>query len=225
MAAVLVKDCPHCKAQMVTFSVAGEHASPLDNARWNLLATCGACGAPIAAQVHRTSLSHGRTHNPGGYPGNLEGSDSNWRLLAIWPQPVTPEIPDSIPDGVRNAFRQGLENMVPPSITDPNVRKDEAACSMFGRAMELALKDLSPDVEAWKLERRIDKLAELGRITPAMQEWAHEIRLDRNATLHSDETPNAMIAEQVYQFTKHLLTYLYTLPAQVEAARQRRNEG
>lgn len=88
--------------------------------------------------------------------------------------------------------------------------------------MELALKDFSPDIEAWKLEKRIDKMASENRITPEIQAWAHELRLDGNEALHGDGEATLDMTEQMHELCKFLLTYLYTLPAQVAAAQARR---
>ncbi|VTQ77931.1 Uncharacterised protein [Bordetella bronchiseptica] len=92
---------------------------------------------------------------------------------------------------------------------------------MFRRSLEIALKQFSPDIEAWKLEKRIDKLASLHLITQDMKDWAHEIRLVGNEALHEEDVPSKKEAEDLMMFSEMLLTYLYTLPAKVRA---RRNE-
>ena len=88
--------------------------------------------------------------------------------------------------------------------------------------MELALKAFAPDVEAWKLEKRIDKLAADHRITKDMQDWAHELRLDGNEALHGDEDATEEMTDQMHHLTHFLLVYLYNLPQQIAAARERR---
>ncbi|OGB70444.1 MAG: hypothetical protein A2486_07170 [Burkholderiales bacterium RIFOXYC12_FULL_65_23] len=89
--------------------------------------------------------------------------------------------------------------------------------------MELGLKTMSPDIEVWKLEKRIDRLATEHRITPELQAWAHELRLDGNEALHGDEDATEEMTEQMHHLCWFLLTYLYTLPSQVEAIRARRS--
>lgn len=89
--------------------------------------------------------------------------------------------------------------------------------------MELALKEFAPDVDAWKIEKRIDKLAAEHRITPAIQQWAHDLRLDGNEAVHGDEDATQEITDQMHHLTYFLLTYLYTLPKQIEESRARRN--
>lgn len=88
--------------------------------------------------------------------------------------------------------------------------------------MELALKAFAPEIEAWKLEKRIDKLAAEHRITTDIQEWAHELRLDGNEALHGDEDATQEMTDQMHHLTHFLLIYLYTLPSQIAEAKQRR---
>ncbi|CAM2147665.1 DUF4145 domain-containing protein [Pararobbsia alpina] len=88
---------------------------------------------------------------------------------------------------------------------------------MFRRCLEIALKQHSPDVEAWKLEKRIDKLAAEGRITKDLQAWAHRVRLDGNDALHEEEEFTKESAAELMQFTELLLVYLYTLPEKIKA--------
>lgn len=91
--------------------------------------------------------------------------------------------------------------------------------------MELALKAFSPDIEAWKIEKRIDRMAAEHRITRELQAWAHELRLDGNDAMHGDEEATEEMADQMHELCRFLLIYLYTLPLQVEGAKARRGEG
>ncbi len=88
---------------------------------------------------------------------------------------------------------------------------------MFRRALELCLKSFSPEIEAWKLQKRIDKLAENGLITADLRTWAHKIRLEGNEAVHEDEEPTREAATELQLFTEMVMTYLYTLPAKVQA--------
>lgn len=87
---------------------------------------------------------------------------------------------------------------------------------MFRRCLEIALKAHSPEIEAWKLEKRIDKLAAERKITPDMQTWAHRVRLDGNDALHEEEDFTKESATELMEFTRLLLTYMYTLPEKVK---------
>lgn len=138
-------------------------------------------------------------------------------VLDVWPQPSVIDAPAHLPDKVLRAYMDAA-----------NARRVELwnpACGAYRRCMELALKAFAPDVEAWKIEKRIDKLAAEHRITPDLKTWAHELRLDGNEAVHGDEDATQEITDQMHHLTYFLLTYLYTLPKQVEAARTRRTEG
>ncbi|RQZ18378.1 DUF4145 domain-containing protein [Burkholderia sp. Bp9031] len=86
---------------------------------------------------------------------------------------------------------------------------------MFRRCLEIALKKYTPEIEAWKLEKRIDKLATEGKITKDIQAWAHRVRLDGNDALHEEEEFTKESAGELMEFTRLLLTYLYTLPEKI----------
>lgn len=89
----------------------------------------------------------------------------------------------------------------------------------------MTLKELAPDLEARTLMQRIDKLAAEHRITPAIKDWAHDLRLDGNEAVHGDEEATQEVTDQMHNLTYFLLTYLYTLPKQIEDARARRAGG
>lgn len=120
-----------------------------------------------------------------------------------------------MPEAVARSFREAAES---------RRRKNyNAACAMYRRAMEQGLKAFSPDVEAWKLERRIDKLAAEHRITPDLQAWAHSLRLDGNEALHGDADAAQEMSDQMHHLCWFLLIYLYTLPIQIAHAKDRRS--
>lgn len=88
---------------------------------------------------------------------------------------------------------------------------------MFRRALDVGLKQFPSEIEAWRLEKRIDKLADAGSITRDIQKWAHKIRLEGNEAVHELENPTKEQATELKLFTELLLTYLFTLPARVKA--------
>jgi hypothetical protein len=88
---------------------------------------------------------------------------------------------------------------------------------MFRRAIDIGTKLFSAEVNAWKLDKRIDKLATEGLITKDLQTWAHKIRLEGNEAVHEIDEPTKEQATELQLFTELVLTYLYTLPAKVRA--------
>jgi len=206
---VLVMDCPHCFATNATFKVVGSCLADSTYLNHLVFLMCPACfkGAVAHLELKR------KIQNIAEIDGPID-HDQICSYIEVFPKPAPIEIPDHIPDNVARIFKQAVINK--------NTENLDAACSMYRKAMELALKSYSPDVEAWKLEKRIDTLASENRITPELQAWAHELRLDGNEALHSGAEPNEEMAEQMHGFCKFLLIYLYTLPEQVRAAKARR---
>lgn len=194
----------------MTFVLTNGSVIPHDQTARNVLGSCGGCHQPICAVIR-----HPNRIDPVQHPGAIR-NDGLWRIDAIFPKPAPVEIPEAIPDSVAKAFKQGAESKKSGHF--------DAACGMYRRAMELGLKAFSPDIEAWKLEKRIDKMAADNRITQEIQSWAHELRLDGNEALHGDAEATQEMAEQMHQLCKFLLIYLYSLPAQVSAAKMRRGE-
>lgn len=155
--------------------------------------------------------------NPLAYPGNILQDPSHYVFVDFFPKVVSKESPDNVPPAVERAFEQGAGSR--------RAKHFDAACAMYRKTMELALKSFSPDIEAWKIEKRIDRMAAENRITRELQTWAHELRLDGNEAVHGEDEATAEIADQMHEFCKFLLIYLYTLPAQVESAQARRGSS
>lgn len=198
--ATLVHDCPHCGAGNSAFNVAYVSPHPSRTYHWNALAICPSCGDGIYILAASLDSDLGRLQ------GNLRAM-ANVSLLKIEPFRKTVESPEHIPAGADRAFREGIACLA--------IGKATAAAAMFRRCLEIALKAHSPDVEAWKLEKRIDKLFSEGRITKDLQTWAHRVRLDGNDALHEAEEFTEESAAELMEFTRLLLIYLYTLPEKI----------
>ncbi|ONN64807.1 hypothetical protein BTM36_22155 [Herbaspirillum sp. VT-16-41] len=88
---------------------------------------------------------------------------------------------------------------------------------MFRRTIDVGTKQFNTDIEVFRLEKRIDKLAEEGKITKDLQTWAHKIRFEGNGAIHELDEPTKEQTEELELFTELVLTYLFTLPAKVRA--------
>lgn len=209
--ATLVMDCPHCPARHSSFTLHNDAKDPLGREIYLSIATCGNCGGGILIRTaSRNMIRPSETHGP------LKDN----RLLVveeIVPQRQKSVAPDSVPEIVAQAFEEGCDSC--------NDGRYTSAVAMFRRCLELALRQFSPDIEAWKLEKRIDKLATQHLITPEMRTWAHEIRLVGNDALHADEVPTKDEALDLMRFNEMLLTYLYTLPARVDARHKEKGQA
>lgn len=207
--AVLVMQCPHCGAENMTFEVmqAVGHLVP---GKASVVALCAGCDEPVLASFRTEAAQADYILNT---RGNLL-SARGFASLGIWPSKQSLNIPESLPERVAKNFMEALKIR--------NAKHWNAACGSYRRCLEIALKEFAPEIEARMLEKRIDKLAAEQRITPALQAWAHELRLDGNEALHGLEDATEEMAEQMHHLTFFLLTYLYTLPRQIDEVRARR---
>jgi hypothetical protein len=208
---ILTHDCPRCGANNVGFNYAGESIIKESACQWAGFFTCPKCCGPITALLLNFT---------GRRIGDVRGDirdDGNIRLDCVEPPSPVPVAPEYTPAAAAEFYVEACDSL--------HRGKWTSAASMLRKCMEVALKEFAPDVEAWKLEKRINKLAAEHRITPALKDWAEELRLDGNDALHSTEPATEDLAKRMERLTHFLLIYLYTLPAQVEQARAERETG
>jgi hypothetical protein len=93
-----------------------------------------------------------------------------------------------------------------------------AAAIMFRRSIEIAVKSLPNAAQSGNLKKRIDDLP-ANIATPAMKEWAHQVRLDANDAAHEPEEFSEDDAKQLHTFAEMFLTYAFTLPAMMKRAK------
>jgi hypothetical protein len=205
---VLTHDCAHCGAHRATFSLLAEHLEPRRKL-WSVFGVCPACQMGMVFLVH-VLKNHGQGAGVKDFRGDIAATHELFLVVNAWPEPPTHDVPAHLPDRVARAFGEGCKVL----SASPS-----AACAQFRKALEFGLKDLAPEIEAWKLEKRIDKLANEGKLTRSLQEWAHQLRLDGNEAVHGDDDPSLEHAQAVEKLTRFVLTYLYTLPKNIEQAR------
>jgi hypothetical protein len=84
------------------------------------------------------------------------------------------------------------------------------------KTLDIALKVYASSLRG-DLKSRIDTLADRHDLTPAMRDWAHQVRLLGNEAAHDHDEPTKDDIEAMSAFTETLLKYLFTLPAEVKA--------
>jgi hypothetical protein len=203
--ATLVYDCPHCGTRRAAFSITISQQQHKDAGLWNVFSSCPACAEPLVAVVRTPT---------GQDPKNLQGdigadARRDVSFIKAFPKRVASKSPESVPKAAANAFVEGAENLKDGRYT--------SAVTMFRRAIDVGTKLLSDEINAWKLDKRIDALANAGLITKDLQTWAHKIRLEGNEAIHEIDEPTKEQATELQLFTELVLTYLYTLPAKVKA--------
>lgn len=206
--ATLIHDCPHCGAVNMSFAAVHGFQSPIEQYCWSVHLICQACFRGVVAMISDGGIGR----NPIEHPGDLMRTDARGYkciVMDVWPKSPSTNVPESLPDNVAKAFKEGCEVLN---------QSPSAACSQFRKTLELALKDKSPDIEAWKLEKRIEKMADTNLLTPALKDWAHKLRLDGNDAIHVLEDVTREYAQEMERLTRFVLLYLFSLPESVKAA-------
>jgi hypothetical protein len=102
----------------------------------------------------------------------------------------------------------------------------DAASLMARSALQLALRE-----HGAKGKRLVDQVQDLGSkglLTPAVREWADEVRLLGNDAAHPEpgqEPPKPHDVQQCVDFLDFLLYCLYDLPAEVAEYRERHSQS
>ncbi|RNA78762.1 DUF4145 domain-containing protein [[Curtobacterium] plantarum] len=227
MPAYLVSNCPRCDAKKITFKIFGGtpykvHLDSALDASAEILAMCGSCyGAslfevvPKSSSVTAPALVDWRNANY-----NIE---SQYHLIGF----VTPadlaisRPPEALPSNIEVAFIEGSKCL---SINCYN-----AAATMFRLCLDFATKNLLPEEgePSSKIRRslglRMEWLFDNGTIPSSLKDLAKCVKDDGNDGAHEGilDKESALDLED---FTRVLLTRLYTEPAQVEGAIRRRAE-
>lgn len=115
-------------------------------------------------------------------------------------------VPPDVPDNVASAFRDGLKSM--------DVQLYAPAAFSFRQALERAVRIFVPDGKDG-LKARIERLGDSQKLPPAMVTLAHTVRTEGNVAVH-EETWTAEETQQLADFTRLLLQYLFWLPAQIK---------
>jgi hypothetical protein len=82
--------------------------------------------------------------------------------------------------------------------------------------LDTALRRLDPSGKG-TLQQRIDHLPAELSITPAMKEWAHQIRELGNDAAHEEDPFTEDEARALHAFSELFLTYTFTLPGMFAA--------
>lgn len=142
---------------------------------------------------------------------DLEGDpiDQGWQVAGFWPEPAQPLIPESLPQEVQRIYLQAERNF-------PIHGNEEAAGTMYRKALDVGLKKLAPEITG-TLAQRIKKLADQNSITAEMAEWSTHVRQIGNEAAHDDEAPSRHDLTELRNFSEMVMRYLFSLPAMVAA--------
>jgi uncharacterized protein DUF4145 len=121
--------------------------------------------------------------------------------------PPRREVHTDIPEPARRFLSQAIDTLHAP----------DAAAVMAGSAVDAMLKHLGYPNDS--LYSRIDQAVTDHKLTKAMGDWAHEVRLGSNRPRHADaEQPHvsAQEAAQSVEFAEALGQFLFVLTARID---------
>ena len=170
---------------------------------WNTFLQCQRCWKGVVLEVVRKDSAGAR--EPSSASGDLF---SSFDLIEIHPKQAAIVAPEWVPERIANNYIEACDSL--------RRRSFSSAVMMFRKVLDRATRELFSEGDAVSpnLSKRIDQLAKQNRITAAMRDWAHVIRLDGNEAAH-DEDPDMASATQIQQFTELFLLYCFTLPERV----------
>lgn len=209
--------CPHCQQGTVftqVTSVFQDHLADWDY-RLAVGMQCQGCLECVLAIALKTAVPNKKTklsylaHYPLGNP-----DDSVAEEVAA----ANPVIASDFAESLRCVW----------------VKSYKAAVAMCRRSVEATCKHLG--ATGYTLEKKIDSLAEQGKITEPLKEMAHAVRISGNRGLHGKKTTDAPRnnlelplddldlfgedeAKAMIAFTKELFHHVFVMPALLEKYR------
>jgi hypothetical protein len=198
-------ECPHCKATsyfkpmatcLETPKLAQTQRGQVHRQRGASACQCESCKEFI--------LVVGTRDNP---------NNTEFSLIATYPlgnpnDKVAPEVSNK---DVAEDFKEALRCHW--------IKSYRASVVMCRRAIQSSAIDLK--AKGGRLIDQIDDLFTSGKITEALKEFAHEVRLTGNDGAHPDKDGLADVVEQdssaIIEFTREYLHHVYVMPAKLKA--------
>ena len=202
MAGYFQHDCPHCYTKAVAFAVRYEIMVRAGTI-WHVFGQCERCALCISAVFK----------GPQGQKPSLDPKP--FKILEIFPEVRSPDLPDHMPDHVAGFYQQGVDSLT---------GNYDAAGAMFRKALDTGTKAAFPEFAGNTLFNRIENAVGANKLTPELGEWAHVIRMEGNDATHDEDPYTRPEAESLHAFTEILMQYMFTLPGML-AERRREAEG
>lgn len=226
---IVVADCPRCRAKKMTMDV---HHSVLLSIEHDWLPTveafcvCRNCGRSII-YVLRVSNYEFAKSSVGREPHKFNGALNNYiddpeRYICIRDM-GSQKPPDHVPDDVASAFNQGATALA--------VECWDAAAAMFRKSVDLATTSLLPAADEPGLNAktrrdlglRLPWLFANNKLPLGLQELSTCVREDGNDGAHAGRLTKAD-AQDLLDFATALLERIYTEPARLRLAKERREQ-
>jgi hypothetical protein len=223
----LHEDCPRCSVKKITFDVVATRVLGSGGAsrmQYEVMAACRSCSKSTLFIVENRYANSDPLNGLYGYDDTVINdsydivSFVNIANLAVVPPP------DHVPQDVAEVFREGA--------TCHNVRCYNAAGAMFRLVLDLATKNLLPapslaggpsSAQRKKLFDRLEWLFDQQLLPGSLRGLADCVRQDGNDAAHDGSLAKAD-SEDLLDFSLVLLERVYTEPARVTLAQERRQQ-
>ncbi|KMW73331.1 hypothetical protein TI10_09625 [Photorhabdus luminescens subsp. luminescens] len=208
--------CPHCLRENPILECMSEFT--LSQKRLlGMVFLCRSCNGVTVAEVdpdENTVRGGGYLLRAGNYNMDIVFSpndDTYGEVVNTYPEPNIPLAPEHVPPNISNVYFEAKDNFMR--------RRFSTSVMLARKALDISTKVLgvADGINANNLSAQIFKLKDSGKITNEMAQWAKIIRLDGNASVHSDEEFSESETRELLNFVETFLLYAFTLPAMVAA--------
>lgn len=221
-------DCPYCKKKNVAFEVNDFSRRERMNSEkdvFAILGTCNHCGGGVVTNVLVSNIRHDLGYAPSqsedAYHIIETHAQNKYTLEEIFPEqkfvfyplPPKPDIPEYLPADLENAFSEAEDLFC---LVEENKFLKQAGSS-YRAVIELALSKLDENPADKNLNQRINQLADRGKLSPSMKDFAHRIRTLGNGASHALLEFSKQDLDDIRLFTRLFLIYAFTLPAMIPA--------
>ena len=210
----MVLDCPHCGSEKTGFEFSGE-AYVTKRHLWHHLYVCRKCWEAIVVTLaNREGMQYPTDRHPKDCSG--DPVDEGYEIVCVYPRRPKTDAPDHVPSEIAQDYKEAMDSLRRQNWTSAGV--------MFRKALQRATSAICPDSVNFRnepLAKRIDVLAGHHKLTPAMKDLAHLIRVEGNTAVHGEEEVfTEEEASQMQEFSALFLIYTFTLPERVRQARE-----
>lgn len=217
-------DCPYCGKKNVAFEVGGfarREKIRGNNDVFSIFATCNNCGGGVVTSITVLNklFSSTDTNSAEAYRILENHQNKKYSLEEIFPYenfvffplPPKPDIPEHLPPDLEAAFSEAEDLFC---LIEENKFVKQAGNS-YRAVVELALSKLDDNPTDRNLNQRINQLADRGKLSPSMKDFAHRIRTLGNGASHALLDFSKQDLDDIRLFTRLFLIYSFTLPAMI----------
>ena len=211
--------CPHCGNEKSGFEVRAhyENTGYSNRTIFSILAICNTCCRSIISDIpmsyNITNFKNALLSRDNYY--NLDDllQDSGTYHTEFFPKnQLKTEIPENLPDSVINELNTA-EDLYIQVKAKPHFIK--VSGNAYRTTLERALCELAGNNDRARLDKRIQKLFEIGKLTEGLKDFALRIRALSADASHTYNDFSSDDLDELRIFTQLFLRYTFTLPAMI----------